>query len=555
LITLLKKYLAGYRIISVIGLILKLLEAIIEIFIPLIIALIIDRGILNNDFSFVMHMGFLMLGLYIAGYILAVLCQYFAAKSAFGFSFNLRSSLFKHINSLPIESLIHFKSASLNVRLNVDTNNTSTAVNRFIRLGTRAPFLLIGALIMALRLHPIMALIIFVSANIISFIVFFIMKKAAKSLKEINMGLDETANEANEAISGARIIRSLNRQDDINKKFESGRLKLKRNSIKFLNISLLASPLSYLVVNLVIVAILYFGGIFVYDGTLSQGEIVALINYMLQILNALIIIAMLAVIFNRAIVSSKRINEVLNCCTQCTTHNAYLIDSSDYIALKNITMTYPNHKTPALNNISFEFPLGKTLGIIGATGSGKTTLIEILMGFYKYEGTINMPFNSLDIGYHLQKNQVLSGTIKTNVSFGRQATDEQIYQALNMAKCDFVDDLDFAVLPHGANLSGGQKQRLTLARVFLGVILNNVKLLILDDPTSNLDHNTEKLVIDSIKNIEGITKIIISSKAKNIMDSHLVLVLDKGAIAGIDTHENLIAACSIYSQIYKLSGE
>jgi len=408
------------------------------------------------------------------------------------------------------------------------------------------------------------------------------MKTAAKPLIEINRGLDETARLSSETVSGARVIRSFNRQEDINEKFSVTAKTLKKNSIKFFFVSLISSPLSYLAVNLVIVAILYFGAIFVDAGNLTQGEVVALINYMLQILNALVIIALLAIVFNRSIASSKRINEVFQsdaqlnpaCCRKSETndekHNS-TEDTKDIVPslqFKNVSCTYPNHLTPALSDISFILPANQTLGIIGPTGSGKTTLAAVLAGFYDYEGDIifascrhpdcqkdtgvdTAPDNRL-IAYAAQKIEILSGTIRENVAFGRSMTDDQILKALELAQCDFAQNLDRPILPHGANLSGGQKQRLSLARAFAGVVLNTAKLLILDDATSALDSGTEKAVMNNVKNLDGITKVIISSKAKNVADSDLILALNKGECAGLDKHEELMNNCSVYAEIVKL---
>jgi len=555
-LTLLKKHLIGYRLISLIGLILKLLEAIIEVFIPLIIALIIDRGLTRGDFSFVLNMGFVMLGLYVLGYILALFCQLFAAKAGFGFLFNLRNSLFAHINSLSTIDSDAFKPESLTMRLNNDTNNAQIAVNRFIRLGTRAPFLLVGALVMALRLHPVMALIIFVAASLISFAIFLIMKRANKGLKDINFGLDEIARQSSETLVGARAIRSFNKQGEINDKFKERADKLKKDSVRFLKVSLLASPLAYLVVNLVIIAILYFGGMFVYSGNLSQGEVVALINYMLQILNALMIIAFMAPIFNRAAASSKRINQVFdtmaNSDFKLKTIPEKLAHTDCDLVCKNVSFSYPNRAVPALANIDFVLKSGQTLGIIGTLASGKTTLADLIAGFYDHDGEIE---NGHSLAYAMQRLQIFSGTIKDNVTMGRTACDKDIKAALALAECDFADNLDAPILPFGVNLSGGQKQRLCLARAFLGVVLKTATLLLLDDVTSALDYGTEKAVMTNINNLDGITKIIISSKAKNIKDADNILVLKNGKIEGYGKHDHLINNCPLYKEIVLLQEE
>jgi len=314
MLALIKKHMAGYRLIAALGLVLKLLEATIELFVPILIALIIDTGLYSGDFSYILRIGVIMLALYITGYILAILCQFFASKAAFGFSFNLRNSLFAHITSPCFAASSSFSPAALISRLNTDINNAQNAVNRFIRLGSRAPFLLVGALIMALILHPIMALIIFIAASFISIAIFFIMKRAAKTLRKINTGLDETARLSGDIFSYAISNDSAAKKHHAQQEFSYQVKKLEKNSIRFFLISLFSSPLSYLAVNIVIAMILYFGGAFVYGGSLSQGEVVALINYMLQILNALIIMIMLAIVFNRAIMSAKRINEVYDSC-------------------------------------------------------------------------------------------------------------------------------------------------------------------------------------------------------------------------------------------------
>jgi len=591
---LIKKYLKGYGLISLIGPLLKFFEAVIELFIPLIVALIIDNGIANSDMPYIRRMGGLMLLLYTAGFALAAACQFFAAKSAFGYGTNLRKDLFAHINRLPLSAMDGLGAGALVTRLSIDINNTQNAINRFIRLATRSPFILIGALIMSLRLSPPMALIILVSSVIISAMLFLIMRRSAPVLKSINRGLDEGARLTAENLAGTRAVRAHNMEAAAADRFAKTARGLKKDSARLLRYSALTGPLTYLAVNVVILLILYFGGASVYAGRLTQGQVVALINYMLQILNALVVLAMLTVLFTRAATSAKRINQVLEtkpesgseecsnphspdsfrpCTAQPALAQAFCKEealpypslpkaqTSAALEFKNVSLTYASRNTPSLNNISLSLQKGQTLGIIGGTGSGKTSLLKLLPRLYDYDGEAvffgesikDINLNSLrsSIAFVPQTPAVFSGNVRENIDMGRGFDDEILAAALNAAKCDFAVNLDSALLRGGKNLSGGQKQRLSIARALAGVISGDAKLLILDDSFSALDYTTEYALRKEIEAL-GITKIIVSGRALSIKNADLILVLDEGNAVGLGKHGKLLQTCDVYKDIVRI---
>ena len=587
---LIKKYMVGYRAISIVAPVFKFIEAVLEIFIPLLVAAIIDRGIGGGDMGFVWRVGGLMLIFYCVGFVLALACQYLAAKSAFGFGTNLRLALFSRINSLSVLQSDRLTHSTLINNINIDVSAIQNTINRTLRLATRAPFILIGALIMSLRLNLLIGLIIFAVAALIFGILFFVLKKSKPVLKKINAHLDKIALQTRENLTGARVIRSSNAVARQDKKFGTEAKKIREQSVLLHLYTALSSPLALLAVNLVIMGILYFGGLRVRGGDLTQGQVVALVNYMLQILNAVSIVAMLSVLFVKAAASGKRINAVFGLSLDEkdlgkngdesegegveTNGNADEIkgkNGQNVIEFKSVCLKYGDGGGFALKDISFCLKNGQSLGVVGATGSGKSSLLNLIAGFFDYSGSILFLGQELRgigqgelsnlLGYSMQGAEIFEGSILENVDMGRGLSHEQVFKALAAAGCDFANELDFKLMGDGANLSGGQKQRLMIARAILGI--ENKKLLMLDDSFSALDFDTKMALkgnLDLIKCVSDcqnffvpIVKIVATNSVSLIKDFDLILVLDKGKIVSIGTHSDLLSCCKIYKQIVQFS--
>lgn len=555
------KYIKPYRFQAIIGFLFKMTEAFFELIVPLVVAHIIDEGIAKNDSKYILKMGVVLFLLAIVGYCCALVCQYFASKTSQGFGTYLRNDMFKAINAYDYENIDEIGTPSLITRMTNDVNQLQVAVAMAIRLVSRSPFLIIGSLIMAFRINTQMAFIFLLCAPLLALAIYIVMSKSLPLYMAIQKQLDYVSLVCRENLSGIRVIRAFSKQNQERNRFDEATQKQKDMQIKVGKISALLNPCTSIIVNCAIILILYVGGIKVNNGMLTQGEIIALINYMNQILLSMFVFANVIVIFNKASASYKRVSEVLS--IQPQIHSGTLQDNDNQeslIAFDHVSFAYKNAK--ALSDLSFEIKKGQTVGIIGGTGSGKTTLVNLIPRFYDAtEGQIQMkgkPIQDYDltclrkmIGVVPQQAVLFTGTLRHNMQWGKKdATDEEIQEALRVAQASFVNDLDdgLETMIHqgGKNLSGGQRQRLTIARA----LVKKPEILILDDSASALDFATDAALRKALRTLES-TTLIVSQRVSSIMHTDMILVLSHGELVGKGTHEQLLEFCEIYQEIAK----
>lgn len=561
----LKRFLNGYKKFFFLGPFFKLLEAVFELIVPLVMAKIIDVGIKNNDTSYVIQHIILIVVLGICGLGFALTCQYFAARCAFGFGTSLRSSLYKHINKFSYKELDRLGTASLTTRMVNDSTMVQTGVNMFIRLAVRAPFLIIGAAVMAVILDWKLALIFLVAAPIIALILYNVMRKTIPMYKNNQKKLDRISMLTKENLEGVRVIRAFSRQDDEIKKYNHSCDTLADNYIAAGKISAILNPITFMIMNLAIVVVVWFGGFRVNSGALSQGEITAFINYMIQILLAMVVLANLIVTFTKAEASANRINDVFETIQEMQDGNSEpdTENSENAVEFKNVSFGYENTGEKSLEDISFSLKKGQVLGIIGGTGSGKSTLAMLVSRFYDADSGEVMLFGKNVTKYKMsslrkiigvvpQKSVLTSGTIFDNLKWSdEKISEEDAVKALKIAQAwEFVnkmpDGINSNVSQGGKNFSGGQKQRLAIARALAG----NPDILILDDSMSALDYATDLSLRKAIsENLKNTSLIIISQRVTSIKNSDKIIVLDDGKIVGNGTHDELKNNCSVYQEI------
>lgn len=560
------KYLKNYKIESIIGPLFKMIEACFELAVPVVVAKIIDVGIYNNDKSYIYSMGAIMVLLGLLGLACSLTAQYFAAKASFGFGTALRRDLYHHINTFSHTEIDKLGSSSLVTRITSDINQAQTGVNMILRLFLRSPFIVIGSIIMAFTISVKLTLIFLISAPILALIIYFIMIKTVPMFKRIQKRQDKITLMTSENLIGTRVIRAFSRQKNEEEDFRENAEELKKLQVSAGRISALMNPATYIVVYAAIIAIIWAGGISVYSGSITQGEVIALLSYMNQILLALLAVALLVTSITKAQASAIRINEVFDVMPSITDKNTEAVDDSDYensVEFNNVTFSYFGSDEPALSNIDFTVKKGETVGIIGGTGSGKSTLINLIPRFYqaqKGEILINgrnisdYPLVQLrrKIGIVPQKAVLFKGTVRENMQWrDANASDENITEALKIAQAlDFVMDkpeaLDHMILQGGKNLSGGQRQRLTIARALVG----SPEILILDDSSSALDLATEARLRKAIREkTAGMTVFIASQRVSSIRHADKIIIMDDGQIAGIGTHEQLLESCEVYQEI------
>lgn len=564
------RFLKGYRVKTIIGPFFKLVEAIFELITPMVVAWIIDTAIpqgRNGDYSALIKGGVIVLSLGVVGLGFALVAQFFASRASLGFGTNLRKGLYEHINKFSYADLDKFSTASLITRLTSDVNQTQTAIARFIRLVLRAPFIVIGAIVMAMTINLKISIIFVVAALLIALSLYLIMRIAMPKQELVQTKLDDVTRLTKENLSGARVVRAFGEEEREKNIFSDSAESLSKTAINAGALSALLNPLTYAILNLAVIAILYFGGKTVYYGDMTQGEIIALVNYMTQILNAMIVLANVLIVFTKASASAARINEVFAVTpSDKEGEGAEQKENSLAIDIKNLTFYYENSPVPSLEDITLSVQRGESVGILGGTGSGKTTLINLITRLYdSTEGEIIIFGNDIKqythkqiseiFGIAPQKTVLFSGTIRDNMQWRKEdATDEEINKALEVSQSlDFVmakrDGLNTTVAQGGKNLSGGQRQRLTIARALVG----SPQILILDDSSSALDFATDAKLRKALKQLrekEGLTVISVSQRVSSVQNCDLIVAMEDGKIAGAGTHEQLIKSCKVYQEIW-----
>lgn len=558
------KYLKDYKLQLIIGPACKLLEAIFELIVPLVMADIIDVGVKSGDSGYVLKMGGVMILLGAVGLCSALVCQKSASIASQGSGTKLRNELFHHINILSFTELDKIGTPSLITRMTNDINQLQYAVAMLIRLVIRAPFLVVGAMIMATTINLKLSLIFFIASPLIALVLYIIMSKSVPLFKLIQKRLDRLSLISREGLSGARVIRAFHKEDKEQERFNEANNELARTAQNVGVLSALLSPLTYAITNLAIVAIVWFGGGLVDVGEMQTGEIIALVSYMTQILLAMVVVANLVVTFTKASASAARVNEVfeLEPSIKSGSDKELALESSkDFIRFENVYFGYGGGDV--LKDICFTVQKGETVGIIGTTGSGKSSLVNLIPRYYDvsdgqvYIGGENVkkyPLSQLRklCSVVMQKAVLFSGTIESNLRWGKKdATDEEINRALEIAQAkEFVDKLpnkiETPVTQGGKNFSGGQKQRLTIARA----IIASSPILILDDSASALDFATDYALRKAIKNnTEDATVFIVSQRVSTVKDADRILVLKEGELVGNGVHEELFEQCEEYREI------
>ena len=560
-------FLKNYKKETVLAPLFKLLEASFELLIPLVVAAIVDQGIGQGNVSAVYRMGGIMVLLGVVGLIASLTAQYFSAKAAVGFASELRSALFRHIQSLSYTEIDTVGTSTLITRLTSDVNQVQSGVNMTLRLLLRSPFIVFGAMIMAFTVDVKSALIFLGVIPLLSLVVFGIMVITMPLYKQVQKSLDDVLKITRENLTGIRVIRAFHKEQDEIEKFEKENTALTGMQLHVGRLSGLMNPITYVIVNLGLVLLIHTGALQVDVGTLTQGEVIALINYISQILVELIKMANLIVLITKALSCANRISGVLE--VQSTMENkgtSNIIEEKEFpiLEFENVGFCYAGAGEESLSKINFEVYQGETVGIIGGTGSGKTTLVNLIPRFYdvtsgmvRYHGK---PMNEYSLeelrgrmGVVPQKAVLFKGTIRSNLQWGKaDASEKDMEEALAASQSkEFVDKLekylDAPVAQGGKNFSGGQRQRLTIARAFV----RKPEILILDDSTSALDYATDaKLRAELKKRKETMTTFIVSQRTSSIQFADKIVVLEDGKMVGLGTHEELLSSCEVYQEIY-----
>ncbi|MCR5430337.1 MAG: ABC transporter ATP-binding protein/permease [Eubacterium sp.] len=556
------KYLKQHKVDSILAPILKMIEAVFDLLVPIVVALLIDNGIRKSNTPYIWKMGALLFVLAIIGLTIALIAQYMAARAAGGFGTKLRHDVFRKVALLSDRDLDRIGGSSLITRLTSDINMIQAQLNMSIRLIMRSPVIVIGAVVCAFTINAKLALIFVISVPILALLVVGIMVVTIPLYNKVQQKLDRVMITTRENLTGVRVIRAFNKQQSEIENYKDQNNTLNRYQVFAGKIATIMNPGTYLIINLAIIAILIMGGKQVDSGFLTQGQIVALVNYMLQILVELVKLAALIINLTKAFASAKRVNEVLDYDVEAN-DGIETVGMNEMIVFDKVSMAYPGASENVLTDISFVASKGKKIGIIGATGSGKSTLVNLLPRFYKVSGgTIKLGDKNINeyelknlrsmFGITPQDVQLFRGTIRSNLKFGNEkATEQEMENALKLACAyDFVMEkggLDSEVMDNGSNFSGGQRQRLTIARA----LVRNPKILILDDSSSALDYDTDALLKTNLKSLTNTTMFVISQRTNSIMDLDEIIVLDEGRIVGKGNHKDLLETCEVYKEIHE----
>ena len=568
-------YLKDYKKESILGPLFKLLEASFELIVPLVVASMIDVGIAQGDKGYVGRMCLIMAALGLIGLVCSITAQYFAAKAAVGFATKLRHGVFEHIQKLSFSQLDREGTATLITRITSDINQVQSGVNLVLRLFLRSPFIVFGAMVMAFTVDVKAALIFVVVIPVLSVIVFGIMLVSIPLYRRVQSGLDRVLGTTRENLTGVRVIRAFGQEPAEINKFDGENDALKKIQTTAGRISALMNPLTYVVINAGLIALIYTGALQVDAGVLSKGEVVALINYMSQILVELVKLANLIITMTKAVACGNRIEAVLAMPAGLKEYSpeepeeadSVNIDSEEKtgsVVFEHVGLRYYEGGEEALTDITFKARKGDTIGIIGGTGSGKSSLVNLIPRFYdvtsgsvRVDGRDVRSYDTVTlrdkIGVVMQKAVLFRGTIRDNLKWGNEAaTDEEIYEALRTAQAEEIvrqkkDGLDEMIEQEGRNLSGGQKQRLSIARA----LVKKPEILILDDSASALDYATDAALRKALKEMPGDTTVfIVSQRASSLMHADTIIVLDDGRAVGMGTHDELLKSCEVYQEIY-----
>lgn len=557
------KMLGKYKKEAVLSPLFKLLEALFELFVPIVVASLIDIGIGNADKGYAVKMFFLLVLLAVIGLCFSITAQYFAAKAAVGVGTRLRSVLFKKIQSLSFSELDNIGTSTMITRMTSDVNQVQSGINMFLRLLMRSPFIVFGAMIMAFTIDFQAALVFVCAIPVLAVVIFAIMLISIPLYKKSQSRLDKVTGKTRENLTGARVIRAFCREEREIDEFKDLNSQLTAAQKYVGKISALMNPVTFVIINVAIVVLIWVGAIRVEQGVLTQGAVVALYNYMSQILVELIKLANLIITMTKSVACCNRVTAVLETSSTLQHTDNDTIETENCIDFVNVALTYQGAGGESLTDINFSIKPGETVGIIGGTGSGKSSLVNLIPHFYDctrggvyVDGKNVKSYSTAElrekIGIVLQKAVLFKGTIRDNLLWGnKNATEQQLVQALEIAQAADVvaskkNGLDEVIEQGGKNLSGGQKQRLTIARA----LVKQPEILILDDSASALDYATDARLRKAVKGLKNTTVIIVSQRTSSIMSADKIIVMDDGKIVGIGTHSQLLDSCSIYQEIY-----
>lgn len=577
------RFLKDYRKESILAPLFKLLEASFELFVPLVMARIIDVGIADRDYGTIAGMGAVLVLLAVIGLTASLTAQYFAAKAAVNFSARMKQELFRHIQKLSFGDMDQVGTSTLITRMTSDANQVQSGVNLVLRLFMRSPFIVVGAMIMAFTIDVKAALVFVVAIPLLCVVVFGVMLVSIPQYKKVQSALDQILGRTRENLTGARVLRAFNKQREETEQFTGENDALNHVQMVVGRIAALMNPVTYVIINGAVIALIWIGAIHVDNGILTQGEVVALVNYMSQILVELVKLANLIVTVNKAVACGNRIQEVFDrepglaesadgkegeekqAETGLSATGTEGLSSEGAVVFDHVDLVYPGASDNSLADINFSVNRGETIGIIGGTGSGKTSLVHLIPRFYDItgghlwiDGTQAKDYSLKDlrakVGIVMQKSVLFQGTIRSNLLWGRpEATEEELWQALRVAQAEEVvkkkkAGLDEPVEQEGRNFSGGQRQRLAIARA----LVRHPEILILDDSASALDYATDAALRKAIREeLTDMTLFIVSQRAASVRNADRIIVLDDGEVAGLGSHEELISTCGVYREIYE----